>query len=111
MDLPLGNEGALNGATAVTILAAPASGKQRQVPRYGVSVYNADSVAHTYTFQKNKNGTARILDIQATIAAGAVCRLDVIVVLDATDESLEAKYEAPKTTTESVFNVAAMECS
>lgn len=109
-DTPVGNEGSLNGTTAVAILAAPASGKQRVVPSSGASVYNADTVARDITFQKNKGGTRTVLYKAAGVAAGGQAVLTVKVVLDATDESLEAKTDATAATTEPTYNVAAMEC-
>lgn len=108
-DLPVGNEGALNGTTAVTILAAPGAGFQRVTPANGVAVHNRDTVAHTITFQKNKNATAYVLDVAVSLAAGAVAMLGKKVVLDATDESLEAVSDATATTTEPSFDVAALE--
>lgn len=110
-DLPLGNEGALNGTTAVTALAAPAADEQRIVPADGVVVFNADTVAHVFTLQKNKNSTVYILEKTASIAAGATHSFSVRVVLDATDESLELVSDATATTTEPDFNVSAMETS
>jgi len=108
-DTPIGNEGPLNGTTAVTLLAAPGSGLQRIVPANGVSVYNADTVAHDVFFQKNKNSTITVFWKEASVAAGSHVVLPKKVVLDATDESLEAKTDAGATTTEPTFDVAAME--
>jgi hypothetical protein len=110
-DLPVGNEGNLNGATAVTILAAPAASKQRIVPANGVSFYNADSVSHDFTVQKNKNSTITIVWKQASVASGAVVLMAKKVTLDATDESLEAKIEGAHTTTAPTFDVSAGETS
>lgn len=104
MDLPVGDEGPMNGATPVTIVPAPGAGEQHVVWPDSQTIFNADTVPHTYAFQKNKNGTTYVLDIQVGVAAGAIAKLGVLVTLDATDETLEAVYEAPKTTTESVFN-------
>lgn len=111
MDLPVGNEGNMNGTTAVTLLAAPAANKQRVVPAKGVSFYNADTVSHDFTVQKNKGGTVTIVWKQASVAAGTVATVDKKVVLDATNESLEGKIEAAHTTTAPTFDVAAGECS
>ena len=109
MDLPVGNEGSLNGVTAVTAVAAPAAGKQRVVMANGVAIHNLDTVAHTFTFQKNKNSTLYVLQVDATVAAGAVATLAKPVVLDATDESLEVVDDAGATTTEPTFDAAFME--
>ena len=51
-----------NGATDVTLLASPASGKFRQV-KY-LSVYNADSVNMTVTVQITDSGTDRVLIVK-----------------------------------------------
>jgi hypothetical protein len=112
MDVPIGNEGNLNGATAVTALAAPGTANvQRTVPANGAGAYNADTVAHDFIWQKNKNSTITVLFKAATVAAGAHTLLGKKVVLDATDESLEVKLEGAHTTTAPTFDVAALECS
>ena len=108
-DLPIGNEGNLTGATAVTVVAAPASGKQRILPANGLSFYNADSVVHDFIVQKNKNSTITIVWKQAAVAAAAVVLVAKKVTLDATDESLEAKIEGAHTTTAPTFDVSAGE--
>lgn len=53
------NDGTTNGGTAVSVLAAPASGHTRQVKF--LSVHNADTVAAVLTVQYNDNGTKRII--------------------------------------------------
>jgi hypothetical protein len=111
MDLPLGGEGNLNGATAVTALAAPAAAKQRVIPANGAGVFNADTVGHTVTWQKNKNGTITVLYVTGVIGAGSHTLLPKAVTLDATDETLEVKIEGAHTTTAPTFDVAALECS
>lgn len=111
MDLPVGNEGSLNGTTAVAVVPAPASGKQRIVLAKGIRVYNADTVAHTFTWQKNKSSTLYLLQVDATVAAGSFAELDKRVVLDDTDESLEVFTDATATTTEPTFDAAFMETS
>jgi len=111
MDLPVGVEGNYNGATAVTALAAPATAKQRVVPANGISSYNADTVAHDFTFQKNKGGTITIFWKVPAVAAGAHVVVAKKVVLDDTNESIEVKIEGAHTTTAPTFDVAAMETS
>lgn len=110
-DLPLGSEGVLNGGTPVTALAAPASSKQRQVPANGASVYNADSVSHTITWQKKKASTTYVIYIATGVVAGALSILGKKVVLDATDETLEVVMEGAHTTLAPTFDIAAMETS
>jgi len=108
-DLPIGNEGSLTGAAAVTILAAPGASTQRVIPKGGAGVYNFDTVAHDITFQKNKGAVITELFKVVGVAVGGVALLPKIVVLDATNETLEAKSDATATTAEPKFDVAAME--
>lgn len=108
-DLPIGNEGSLTGTTPVTILAAPAASTQRVLPSGGASVHNADTVAHDITFRKLKGATPTIVQKLAAVPAGGLAVLAKKVVLDATDESLQALTDATATTTEPTFDVAAME--
>lgn len=56
-----------NGSTYVTAVAAPAASTQRQVKE--ISVYNLDTIAHTFTVIYDDNGTQRIL-IVATLPVG-----------------------------------------
>lgn len=111
MQVPVGGEGNLNGATAVDVVDAPADGKQRVIPVNGVCAYNADTVAHTYTFQKVKGASTYVLWIEATVAAGSIASLPIPVTLDATDEKLQVKYEAALTTTESTYSTSILEVS
>lgn len=60
-------DGTSNNTTAVTVVAAPASGKVRQV-KY-LTVYNADTVAATVTVRINNNATMRIL-VKTTLQVG-----------------------------------------
>ena len=62
-----GNDGTTNSTTAVTMLAAPASGHTRQVKE--ITVQNADTVAAVVTIQLNNNGTVRTL-FKATLDVG-----------------------------------------
>ena len=61
------NETQTNNTTAVSILAAPASGKTRSVDH--VNVYNKDTASATVTVQFDDGGTAREL-VKATLASG-----------------------------------------
>src|SRR3990167_8568429 len=104
MDLPIGNEGSLNGATAVTVLDAPSAvGYQRVLPNNGLSIYNADTVAHDFTFQKNKASTLYVFWKETAVPAGTHVVLPKRVVLDADDESLEVFMEGAHTTTAQKF--------
>lgn len=109
MPLPLGDENAFNGTTEVTVLAAPASAKQRVVPSNGLSFYNADTVACDVIVQKNKGGTRTVLYKKAALAAGDTDVMPKKVVLDATNESLEVKLGAGITTNQPTWDLAAVE--
>ena len=111
MDMPVGNEGELNGTTPVTVLDAPDTDKQRVLPNNGLSVYNADTVPHDIIFQKNKASTITIFWVELAVPAGTHVVLPKRVVLDADDESLEVLTDATATTDEPTFDIAAMETS
>lgn len=61
------SDGATNGATAVTMVAAPAASTQRIVKH--VNIYNKDTVAATVTVQYNNNATLRE-EIVITLQSG-----------------------------------------
>lgn len=61
------NDGLTNGITAVTILAAPAANKSRQVKF--LSIYNADTAASTVTIRVN-NGVAFRTSVKILVAIG-----------------------------------------
>jgi len=99
MLLPQGKRLTFTGGTAITVVDAPGAGQQAIVPKNGVSVYNADSVAHDFTFQVNKGGTPSIFWKEAAVAAGTHAVLPKVVHLVAEDETLEAKIEGAHTLT------------
>lgn len=111
MDIPLGNEGPLAGTTPVTVLGAPASAVQRVLPANGLSVYNADSVAHDITFQKKKGASTYVFWKELAVPAGTHVVLPKKVTLDDTDETLEVRSNAAASTTEPTFDLSAVECS
>jgi fibronectin type 3 domain-containing protein len=111
MDLPLGNEGAMNGTAFVPVLAAPAASKQRVLPANGLTFHNPDTVVHTYTVQKKKGASTYQKWVSGAVASLDSIAMPLKVTLDATDESLEAKVDAGLTTTESTFDVSAGETS
>jgi hypothetical protein len=51
------SEGAVNGTTDVTIVAAPAA-STRRIVKY-ITVYNGDTAAVTFNLKYNSNGTQR----------------------------------------------------
>ena len=57
--VPGAGSGVSNGATAVTIIAAPAASTQRQI-KY-LNVFNDDTVAHTVTIRLNDNTSLRTI--------------------------------------------------
>jgi hypothetical protein len=56
-----------NGGTAVTVVAAPVAGVQRQAQE--IRLHNNDTVTHTVILRLNDNGTFRIV-MQQTIPSG-----------------------------------------
>lgn len=100
-----GNEGSLNGTTAVDIVAAPSSGN-RHVIR-SVKICNKDTAAVTIEVYKDKGGTEyRIwrgtLDVNDTI----VFDEGDIEVLDATNEALKAEMSGAAATTNPTFTAS-----
>ena len=106
-DLPIGSETALPAGTT-TVLAAPAAATQRVVPRGGWSVYNTDTAKRDITFQKNKGGTITQIQKVTGVASGGNVILEKVVILDATNETLENVVDAI-TTNSLKADVAAME--
>lgn len=62
------SNGALDGVTEVTIIAAPSAGLQRMIKT--INIANIDTVEHTITVQFDDNGTERILLDAAPIGVG-----------------------------------------
>lgn len=65
---PATNQGQSNNTTAVTLVAAPASGVQRELQ--WLSIYNADTANPIVTVQLNDNGTTRII-VKLTLQPGS----------------------------------------
>ena len=107
--LPYGNEVALNGATPVTLVAAPTGTNKRGIDKDAAGIHNLDSVSHTFTFQKNKAATITVIWKVTGVAAGGAAIMPKKVVLDATDESLEVVMEGAHTTTAPRADVAYLE--
>jgi hypothetical protein len=110
-DLVIEAHGSLTGATEKTVLAAPASGKQRILPANGLSVYNADTAARDIIFIKNTGGSRSTFWKESAVAAGTHVVLPKKVHLTATNMSLEVKTDAGAATTEPTFDTAALETS
>ena len=111
-DIFIPNEGATNGTTPVTALAAPASAVIQRVVRAGAwGVYNGDDVAHIVIFQKNKAATVTILSRITAVAAGETAICSKTVGLDAADESLEVVLGEAMSTVHPRFDIVALEAS
>jgi len=67
-------DGALNGGTAVDIVAAPSSGKRRIVKN--ITIYNRDTASITLTIYYNDNGTQRVI-FSGAVAVGSTWTTDV----------------------------------
>jgi hypothetical protein len=65
---PATTNGVSNNTTAVTLVAAPASGVQREL-QY-LSIYNADTVSATVTVRLNDNSTLRTI-VNVTLNSGS----------------------------------------
>lgn len=87
----------MNGATAVTVVAAPAAATLR----FGHDVFlvNGDTVDHTFAFFKLKGAVSYALGDPVLVAAGKSGQWSGTIDLTATDESLTAKMEAAHITT------------
>lgn len=97
-----GNEGFLNGVTAVELVAAPAAG--RRLVR-NVNFFNADTAAVTVTLRKLK-GTTVIPLGRESLQPGDSWTPDRLIVLDATDESVQALLSAAPATANPAFDAA-----
>src|SRR5438132_245085 len=93
------NEGALNGSTAVDIVAVPGSGVTRVVRQ--INVFNRDTAAVTLTLIYD-NGTARTIDKQ-TLQPDESYIYDGVLVLDATTKKVTAKLAGAPATTQPDF--------
>ena len=103
--IEFGNEGASNGVTAVTMVAAPRKTGVKHVIRWW-SVYNPDATAQKAKVQINKNGTKRLIWASASLAQFVSESKEQVVVLDGTDESLELLLTSAPAATQWDFCVA-----
>ncbi len=104
----VGGEVALNGQTWVTVVAAPAGGKQRQV--LSASLRNKDTVEHQYELRKKKGASYYELESPIVAQPGKGAQfISQCVVLDAIDETLEARTAEATTLNESVVDVSVFE--
>lgn len=96
-----GNQGAMNGTTEVTLVAAPASSTRRLVR--SLVVANRDTASVTLTVQVAK-AASRYTLWSGTLASGSTWNCDTVMVLDATDESIVAKLGGVVATTNPDFH-------
>jgi len=98
----------LTGTTAKEVVAAPATGKQRQI--LAIHVHNRDTVQHVITPRKVVAGTPYEDYPPVTIASGKKGQLLLdSVVLDANDMSFQVFTDANATTTEPRADVSVFE--
>lgn len=100
----IGQEGALNGTTPVTIVSVPSSGQRKLVNK--INIHNRDTASVTVTVSKNKNATLRRL-IRVTLEPDDTLIYDSIIVLDATDESVEAVLSGAPSTSNPDYDTSA----
>lgn len=67
---PASSDTVSNGTSVVTMVAAPAASTQRQVKE--ITIYNADTVNHTYTVKYNDNATKRTVVKVAVVPGQAL---------------------------------------
>jgi hypothetical protein len=102
-----GNEGALNGATAVDLVPVAAGGGARHVVSK-VNFYNRDTAEVTITLVKDKAGTDRYIATE-TLSPGESWQAigpDAHIVLDGTDEKLQAFMSGAAATTNPDYDAA-----
>jgi hypothetical protein len=99
-----GNEGALNGVTAVDIVPVPGAGERHDVIK--VCFYNRDTAIVTITLVKDKGGTDYIIDSMSLNPGDQWTPTDStqLVVLDATDEKIQAYMSGAPATTQPSFD-------
>lgn len=97
------NAGALNGTTAVDIVAAPGASTRRLVRN--INIYNADTAAVTVTVRYNANGSLYII-CKITLQVGDTLVLDQddLKVLDATTDKIQALMSGAAATTNPDYN-------
>lgn len=93
-----GDDGTLNGATPVTLVAAPGAGVERVIPEKGLSVFNRDTASVTVTISKVSSGGTRTIDT-VILATGEKYSNDTKIVLDATTDSITAVMSGAAATT------------
>ena len=105
----VGGEVPLTGTTPVTVVPAPAGGKQREV--LSLLGVNRDTAQRTLIAKKLKTAGSVSFEIgRAVIAAGLRAQLLLgTVVLDDTDETITVETDATAATTEPIVDRAIFE--
>lgn len=106
--LEIGHEGNFNGTTAVDVVTSPAASTRRLVRNIGV--LNRDTVSQTVVLNKLKGASTYEIG-RKTLSANEPWVYDKLVVLDATDEKIQAVLTAAHTTTAPTFDAAYADAS
>jgi hypothetical protein len=110
---PHTNSYTTTGTTSVAVIPAPISGVAHIATR--VSVYNADTVAHTYTLRRTVSGSTHypLQKNTSTLAAGGTFTFDQVPghSADGTTVTFTLVVDANFTTTESVVTASYIENS
>ena len=94
--------GQSNDTTDVTIVSAPGASTTRMIPRYGLSIYNADTVAATIYLQLKDTATDRIIE-KAVIDPGETYFNTSYISLSTANQSLEFYLDSAVTTNQLPF--------
>ena len=90
------SDGAMNGATPVTIVASPAAATRRLVKN--INICNRDTAAVTLTINLVDGASTRKL-LVITLAVGDQLIYDDVLILDATNKSITAVLSGAAATT------------
>lgn len=94
--------GTSNGTADVTIVEAPAASTTRMIPRYGVSIYNNDTVTATVFLQLKDGANDRIIE-KYVIPPGDSRFNTSFISLESTSQTLEIYRAAAATTNEVIY--------
>jgi len=99
---PGSNEGSSNDTTVVTVVAAPASGVQRQISQ--IQIYNGDTASAIVNIEYDTGGTNRRM-VRKTMVVGETLTLGGYV-LDATNKLIELVLDAAVATNQLTFSAS-----
>lgn len=94
------NNGTLNGATPVTLVAAPASSTTRTIRN--ITIQNRDTVANTITVRYVDGANTRQI-WSGSLGIGNTLIIDEVYILDTTSKSITAVMAGAATTTNPDF--------